>query len=421
MPRKLERALSARFCASAVVGMHCDGEGLYLQVKPRKDGEGFSRSWIFRYRTGGRLRDMGLGSFPTVGLADARERARMARLQRFDGIDPLISKRQAKIAAATAAAKDVPFSTFAQQYIESRKAGWKSDKHGGQWLSTLKTYAFPLIGQLPVSAIGDTEVIAVLKPIWTTKTETANRVRGRIEKILANATMRGQRSGPNPARWSGHLDQEFTARSEVAPVKHHKALPYADLPTFMAKLRVRSSLSARALEYTILTAVRTNDTISALRSEVDRKAKVWTIPGVRLKGKKGADRPDHVVPLSDRALQILDELSQDSEYLFAHDDGSPLSNMAMLEQARGMGFGDLTVHGFRSTFKDWAAETTEFPNELSEMVLAHTVGDKVEAAYRRGTMREKRRAIMADWSKFANQDRPVRGDVAPMLSTTAIG
>ena len=212
MPRKLERALSARFCATAGVGMHCDGEGLYLQVKPRKDGEGASRSSILDIAQAAGC-GYGVGSFPTVGLADARERARVARLQRFDGVDPLISKRQAKIAAATAAAKDVPFSTFARQYVESRKSGWKSEKHGGQWLSTLETYAFPLIGQLPVSAIGDTEVIAVLKPIWEVKTETANRVRGRIEKILANATMRKLRSGPNPARWSGHLDR-FTARSE---------------------------------------------------------------------------------------------------------------------------------------------------------------------------------------------------------------
>jgi len=402
MPRKIERALSARFCQTADAGMHCDGEGLYLQVKPRKDGEGASRSWIFRYRAAGRLRDMGLGSFPTVGLSDARERARQARLKRFDGIDPLVAKREARAAVAAAVARDLIFRTIAEQYIEEQRPGWKSPKHAGQWLSTLKTYVFPHVGRLPVAAITDDHIIAILRPIWTTKTETASRVRGRVETILDYAKVKKLRSGENPARWKGHLDHIFPSREQVAPVQHHKALPYADLPGFMTALRRKNSLSARALELTILAAVRTSDTIEALRDEIDREARAWTIPAARLKGKRGAERRDHVIPLCDRALEIIDALPSGSGYLVRHDDGAPLSDMAMLELLQGMGFGeDLTVHGFRSTFKDWASEMTAHPNEMSEMALAHTVSNKVEAAYRRGDMREKRRRLMADWANFA--------------------
>jgi integrase len=224
------------------------------------------------------------------------------------------------------------------------------------------------------------------------------------------------RHGENPARWKGLLDKLLPARSRVAPVEHHKALPYADLPRFMAELRRRDSLSARALEYTILTAARTNDTIEAVRIEVDREGCTWTVPAARLKGKKGARKRDHVVPLSDRALQILNDLSRRSEYLFPHDNGEPLSNMAMLELLQGMRFGeDLTVHGFRSTFKDWCSEQTGYPNEMSEMALAHTVSDKVEAAYRRGDMREKRRQLMADWATYCESPpAATKGNVVPL-------
>jgi integrase len=224
------------------------------------------------------------------------------------------------------------------------------------------------------------------------------------------------RSGENPARWKGLLDHLLPDRSTVAPVEHHKALPYTELPRFMAELRRRDSLSARALEYTILTAARTADTIGALRTELDREEGTWTVPAGRLKGRRGRRKRDHVVPLSDRAATILDELSQHSEYLFSHDDGAPLSNMAMLELLQGMGFGaDLTVHGFRSTFKDWCSEQTGYPNEMSEMALAHTVSDKVEAAYRRGDMREKRRRLMADWAAYCESSPAAgKGKVVPI-------
>jgi integrase len=241
----------------------------------------------------------------------------------------------------------------------------------------------------------------VLEPIWKAKTETANRVRGRIESILDWARARGLRHGENPARWRGHLDQLLPARSAVAPVKNHAALPYADLPRFVAELRKREGVSARALEFTILTAARTGDTLGATWQEVDKAERLWTVPAARVKGKKGARKRDHVVPLSDQAFNLLWTLPRETDFIFpGAKQGSALSNMAMLELLRGMGFGDLTVHGFRSAFKDWCSEQTAYPNELSEMALAHTVKDKVEAAYRRGDLRDKRRKLMSDWAVF---------------------
>jgi integrase len=415
MPITKERALSPLFCKNAPVGFHCDGGGLYLSVKPLKaGGEGVSRSWIFRYRRAGRLRDLGLGPITTVGLAAARERARGARQGLLDGIDPIEERQAARVAAAVTAARRMTFEQCAESYIEANRSGWKNEKHAGQWRATLLNYAYPVIGSLPVDVVETLHVMQILQPVWNTKTETASRVRGRIEKVLDRAKALKLRSGDNPARWTGHLDQLLPKRSQVAPVEHHEALPYAELPQFMTELRRLDSLSARALEFTILTAARTGDTIGAVRSEIDRKEGLWTVPAGRLKGKKGARMRDHVVPLSDRALQILEGLSEGpSEYLFANDDGSPLSNMAMLECLRGLRPG-LTVHGCRSTFKDWCSEVTAFPNEMSEMALAHAVADKVEAAYRRGDMREKRRRLMDDWATFANRPASSASKIVPI-------
>jgi integrase len=415
MPITKERALSPLFCKNAPVGFHCDGGGLYLSVKPLKaGGEGVSRSWIFRYRRAGRLRDLGLGPITTVGLAAARERARGARQGLLDGIDPIEERQAARVAAAVTAARRMTFEQCAESYIEANRSGWKNEKHAGQWRATLLNYAYPVIGSLPVDVVETLHVMQILQPVWNTKTETASRVRGRIEKVLDRAKALKLRSGDNPARWTGHLDQLLPKRSQVAPVEHHEALPYAELPQFMTELRRLDSLSARALEFTILTAARTGDTIGAVRSEIDRKEGLWTVPAGRLKGKKGARMRDHVVPLSDRALQILEGLSEGpSEYLFANDDGSPLSNMAMLECLRGLRPG-LTVHGCRSMFKDWCSEVTAFPNEMSEMALAHAVADKVEAAYRRGDMREKRRRLMDDWATFANRPALSASKIVPI-------
>ncbi|WP_454619044.1 tyrosine-type recombinase/integrase [Bradyrhizobium cenepequi] len=415
-------------------GMYGDGGGLYLQIT----GDGkqkVAKSWIFRYRCKGHTsragkplaREMGLGSVDTWSLAEARERARLQRQLLDDGKDPIEVRKQQQFAEALAAAQAVAFQDCAKEYIKAHRAGWKSEKHADQWTSTLETWAYPIIGTLPVGGITTDLVMKIMEqPIsdepdapsfWTARTETANRVRGRIETVLDWAKARKLRDGENPARWKGLLDKLLPARSKVSPVEHHKALPYADLPRFMAELRSRDSLSARALEFTILTAARTSDTIGAQRREWDREGAAWTVPAARLKGKKGARKRDHFVPLSDRALEILEAQPERSAHLFANDDGEPLSNMAMLELLQGMGFGeDLTVHGFRSSFKDWCSEQTGYPNEMSEMALAHTVSDKVEAAYRRGDMREKRRRMMADWAAYcastpaekANNVRPMR-------------
>jgi integrase len=421
MPITLERALTPLFVKNAPVGFHCDGAGLYLSVRPLQAGEGVTRSWIFRYRRLGRLRDLGLGPTTTVGLAAARERARSARQKLLDGVDPIDERQAAKLAAAVTAARAMTFEQCADGFIEANRSGWKSAKHADQWRATLLNYVYPVIGSLPVDAVEEVHVMQILQPIWNTKTETASRVRGRIEKVLDRAKALKLRSGENPARWTGHLDQLLPKKTQVAPVRHHEALPYGDMPRFMTELRSRDSLSARALEYAILTAARTGDVIGATWSEVDRAEDLWIVPVERLKGKRGARKRDHSVPLSDRALQIIGELPERSTYVFAADDGKPLSNMAMLELLRGMGFGEgLTVHGFRSTFKDWCSEMTSYANELSELALAHTVADKVEAAYRRGDQREKRRRLMQDWATFATNPVPSStSKVVPIRAATA--
>jgi integrase len=355
---------------------------------------------------------MGLGPVDLVSLAEAREAARAGRKLILAGGDPIDLRRAEKLQARAARAKLVTFRDCAEKYITAHQAGWKSQKHAGQWRSTLATYAYPTIGELAVDAVDTALVLGVLEQtesdepgapsLWTTKTETASRVRGRIESVLDWAKARGMRGErDNPARWRGHLDQLLPAKSSVAPVEHHKAMPYSELPAFMASLRGNNSVSARALEFTILTAVRTSDTIEGTSSEIDLQEKMWTIPKGRLKGKKGARKYDHAVPLCARALEIVQSIGGASTFLFPGGNGAPISNMAMLELLQGIaGCEDLTVHGFRSTFKDWCAETTSFPNELSEMALAHTVSDKVERAYRRGDMRQKRRRLMDDWARY---------------------
>jgi integrase len=367
---------------------------------------------------------MGLGPFPLVGLALARDRASAARLKLLDGVDPLDERRAARTESALAAAKAMTFKQTAEAYIEAQRPGWKSDKHAGQWEATLTKYAYPLIGELPVSVIDRTLVMQVLQPIWGTKTETASRVRQRIERVLDYAKVQELRNGENPARWGGHLDQLLPKRSAVAPAGNFAALPYRDLPAFIAKLRERDSFSARALEFTILTAARTGETIGATWAEINMREKTWTVPKARLKGRRGVRRNDHAVPLSDRALAILKELpgGEGIDAVFpGESEGSRLSNMAMAELLKAMGYTGkvATVHGFRSTFKDWASEQTAYPNEMSELALAHTVSDKVEAAYRRGDMLDKRRRMMADWSQYCSSPpQPESGNITPIRATS---
>jgi len=291
------------------------------------------------------------------------------------------------------------FRECAEALIASHEAGWKNAKHRQQWRNTLATYVYPVFGNLPVQAIDVGLVMKVVEPIWATKTETASRVRQRIEAILDWAAVRGYRQGDNPARWRGHLQKALPARAKIQKVKHHAALPFADLPDFMSALRAMNGNSARALEFAILTATRTNETLKARWSEIEFKTKIWTIPGERMKAGR-----DHRVPLSAAALDVLmgmREAHPTRDLVFPGSGrGRTLSSMALLMTLRRMKRADLTVHGFRSTFRDWAAETTSFPREVAEAALAHSVGDKVEAAYRRGDLFEKRRHLMEAWSAY---------------------
>lgn len=390
-------------------GRYADGGGLYLQVtRWEKEGEEWvTKAWLLRYMRNGRAREMGLGSVRDFSLKEARDRARAMRQLLADGRDPLAERRQTQQAAKLEAARTITFKAASAEYIKAHQAGWKNGKHADQWEATLETYAFPVFGNLPVAEIDTGLMVRVLEPIWKTKTETASRVRGRIENILAWATVRGYRTGDNPARWRGHLDKLLAEKAKVAKVRHQPAMHYTKVGEFMAELRDNGSISAKALELTILTAARTHNTIGATWAQFDLDAKVWTIPGPEMKGEKGKgeDGRLHRVPLADRAVEILKGLPRlkGNEFVFvgAHR-GKGLSNMAMLELLKGMRPG-LTVHGFRSTFRDWAAECTNFPRELAEKALGHVLGDKVEAAYQRGDLLEKRRRLMDAWAGYCSK------------------
>lgn len=398
------------------IGMHPDGRGLYLQVDT-----GGAKSWIYRYTLNGRVRAMGLGPTHRISLAEARGLASRARDLKAEGIDPIDHRLAAKPQPQVQASPK-PVFTFkaaAEGYIRANSAAWRSDKHRAQWSSTLKAYADPVFGHLAVQEIDTELVLQALEPIWSTKAETASRLRGRIETILDWATVRGHRKGDNPARWKGHLDKILPAKSKIVSVEHHAALPFEHLPAFMADLHGRAGTAARALEFTILTAARTGEVIGAAWSEIDLDARTWTVPAKRSKTKK-----EHRVPLCDTALNMLRDMrdqhvQEERDFLALYGKpipaaievegfvfagmrrGKGLSNMALLKTLERMGRPDLTTHGFRSTFRDWAAETTDYPGDLVEMALAHTIAGKVEAAYRRGDLFEKRRALMADWERFA--------------------
>ncbi len=349
-PRTDKRLIPVNVDRIKEPGMHPDGHGLYLRVGPNG-----AKSWIFRFKVEGSRRDMGLGSYPEVSLAEAREKATGLRKQRAAWKDPLELRRAERQAAQLEAAKAMTFKEAAEAYIAAHSVGWKNEKHAYQWPQSLGTYVYPVFGDLPVQTIDTALVIQALKPIWRTKTETAIRTRGRIERILDWARASGFRTGENPAAWRGHLDQLLPAPGKIAKVKHHEALPYAEIGGFMRLLRAQAGLGARALEFTILTAARTGEAIGARWEEIDFAAKVWNVPGERMK----AGAP-HRVPLSAAALHVLTGLqgASDSPFVFpGAKHGKPLSNMAMLQTLRRMERGDLTAHGFRSTFKDWASGT----------------------------------------------------------------
>jgi integrase len=417
---------------SKTPGMYGDGGGLWLQVTSAG-----AKSWILRYwvaqrdpttgavvrdeqtkKVRGRSREMGLGSCATVSLEEARYQAReYRRLLQNEGVDPLEARAKAREQAALEKAKALTFKAAAETYITAHRAGWKNEKHAAQWPATLETYAYPTIGAFSVQAIDTALVMKVLEPIWWVKPETAGRVRGRIEAVLDWATARGFRKGENPARWRGHLSKLLPAASKVHKIKHHAALPYAELPAFLALLRAQEGIAARALEFTILTAARTSETIGGTPAEIGTREKLWTLPSHRMKAGK-----EHRVPLPEAAVAIVDATGplQGTNRKFVFPGGrpdKPLSNMAMTAVLRRMGRGDLTVHGFRSTFRDWAAERTNFPNEVVEMALAHAVGDKVEAAYRRGDLFDKRRKLMDAWAAFCASKVEAREKAVTLRST----
>lgn len=426
MARKLGRLTALEVSKTKTPGLQHDGGGLYLQVRAAgADERGRARvtkSWLYRFTLRGKADWMGLGGVDDVSLAQAREKAEGCRRQHNAGINPVEARDAEKKRAASEAAKAVTFDQCRAAYTAAHRSSWRNAKHRAQWDNTLATYAAPIFGALPVQAVDTGLVLKVLEPIWSTKPETAGRVRGRIETVLDWATARGYRKGENPARWRGHLENLLPKRAKVRRVRHHPALPFEEVPAFLRALRQHEGIAAQALELLILTAARTGEVIGARPGEIQGKA--WVIPAERMKGKR-----EHRVPLSARALEILREVEADQGKgeqlpLVALEDrraetafvfpgakrGKPLSNMAMLELMRGMARADgkpwtdregrvAVPHGFRSSFRDWASERTTFPGEVVEMALAHAISDKTEAAYRRGDLFEKRRRLMDAWAR----------------------
>jgi integrase len=354
---------------------------------------------------------MGLGPLHTISLAEARAKARECRKLLLEGLDPIEARKVKHAEARLAAASAMTFKECGEAYIASHRAGWKNPTHAQQWPNSLESYVYPVLGSLPVQAIDVGLVMKVLEPMWTETTETASRVRGRIESILDWATARGYRQGENPARWRGHLENLLPRKSKVQQVEHFVALPYAELVNFIVELRQQQAVAARALEFTILTAARTGAVIGAQWSEVNLAERLWIIPAERMKAGR-----EHRVPLCDRAIEILNEMLELREGDFVFPGGRarrPISNAAMVRVLRRMGRKDLTVHGFRSTFSDWCSERTNFPAEVREMALAHAVGNKVEEAYRRGDLFQKRRDLMDAWARYTEGSE---AEVVPFLS-----
>jgi integrase len=390
MATKINRLTARMVSTLSEPGRHSDGANLYLEIK--KTG---ARSWVFMYRLGGKQRELGLGSAGPGGvtLAQAREKAAEARRQLQDGIDPLAGRKAAEAARKAAT---TTFGQFADAYVADHRSGWSNPKHAAQWKMTLGDAYCSKIRQLPIAEIEIEEIVSVLKPVWQTRPETARRVRMRLEKVLDAARVLGLRSGENPARWRGNLDHLLPR--QTIKKGHHAALPFAEVPAFVEALRQREGgTAALALEFTVLTAIRTSEALEARWEEFDLEKKEWTIPAVRMKAKR-----EFKVPLSRAALDALARAQgRDEVWVFpGQKPGKPLSNMSMLMQLRRMKRDDITVHGFRSTMTDWASECMNFPNELIKMAKAHSIEDKTEAAYRRGDLFEKRRELMEAWARY---------------------
>ena len=418
MPRKLHNALTPLAVKNAKPGRYTDGGGLQLLVKQTG-----ARSWVFRYtpRTRDKPREIGLGAAGQGGmsLADARDETAALRLKVKSGIDPLEERdRQAAQALAAAQAAMVAGTTFkdvATAYIAKNEESWRNPKHRQQWRNTLDSYVYPVIGDMPVAEVETAHVLKIIEPIWEEKAETASRIRGRIETVLDAAKARGYRQGENPARWRGHIAQILPTRTRLSR-GHHKALAYDKIPAFVRELHKREAVAALALEFTILTAARSGEVIGATWAEVDLEKAIWTIPPDRMKAAK-----EHRVPLSAPAVAILESLHPlGSECLFPGTKGGNLSSMAMAMLMRRMKV-DATVHGFRSSFRDWAAECTGYAHEVAEMALAHSIESKVERAYRRGDLFEKRRRLMDDWGTYCATIPLAEAKVTPIRGKLEAG
>jgi integrase len=394
----IEKLTALKVTRVSQPGRYGDGKGLYLNIKKT-----LTKSWVFRYERNGSEHCMGLGSFHMVSLLQAREKARQIRDLLTQGIDPLEARKKVPVrkervkTSHTKIARQKTFDDCAKDYIVMRKAEWKNEKHQMQWTGTLNMYASSHFGKMNVRLVTTSHVIQALKPIWTTKTETATRLRERIERVLAYARTKGYREGDNPARWNGHLSELLPKPERLKKTKHHPSLPFDQVGDFFKLLVKEEGLAARALELTILTACRTSEVLLAKREEFDLPHRTWIIPAERMKSGR-----EHRVPLVDTTLDILKNLPDlNTGWLFPGSKGKkPLSNMAMLQVLRRMNYGHFTVHGFRSTFRTWAADKTQYPRELAELALAHSVGTAVEQAYLRSDLFEKRRAIMQDWAQW---------------------
>jgi integrase len=377
--------LTDRAVRTAAPGRHMDGTVRGLTLLVWSSG---ARSWVLRYQIAGRRRDMGLGPYPEITLARAREKALEARRLVKEGIDPMDARRRAKV---------LTFQAAAESLIESKRPGWRNAKHAAQWTATLTTYVYPKLGAMDVKAIDTRAVLDVLRPIWTTKAETASRVRQRVEAVLDYAAALGLRAGENAARWKGHLDHLLPAPSKVKQVEHHAALDWREAPSFLAELAKREGVAAKALAFAILTAARSGEVRGMTWAEVDDADGIWTVPAARMKAGK-----EHRVPLTPAARALLGERSAPAALVFPApaDLAKPLSDMTLTAVLKRMGRADLTAHGFRSTFRDWSGETTAHPREVIEAALAHQLKNKAEAAYARGDLFVKRRRLMDDWAAF---------------------
>lgn len=413
MARQIGKLTALQVTKLSKPGLYGDGGGLTLQIT--KTG---AKSWLFRFMREGKPYGMGLGATHTISLMEARQKALDARKLLADGINPLTAKKQSRIAAALENAKMMTFDQCAEAYIAAHRASWKNAKHVDQWTNTLATYASPVFGQLPVAAIDTGLVVKCLAPIWENKTETASRLRGRIESVLGWATTSGYRTGENPARWKGHLDNLLATISKSSRTKHHPSLPWQNIGRFMIALRAREGSAAKAVEFAVLTACRSGEVRGAQWSEFDLDERIWTIPAARMKARR-----EHQVPLSDAALKLLELIQKDSDLVFAGRKKQVLSDMSLTAVIRRMndevkptwvaatGEG-ITVHGFRSTFRMWVAETTAYPREVAEHALAHQLPDLVERAYQRGTQFAKRVALMAEWGAYCTS-KQIDGLVQP--------